>query len=125
LHYTPPKQLSKGRKIAIIIGSILAGLIILVIAMKWYIKKHPIQEWRRRETRQGVQLEDVRGGVEEEGERPPQYARIGKRGEVPPSYDASLNESGIVDIEDHHEPLENAAQAPRMQGVWRTICKRR
>jgi hypothetical protein len=93
-HYQVPNkglQISKSAKAIIIIVSIVAGILLCALLMRWY------GLWKgRREAHAGeaMNLGDVgyrEGDRPSEGDKLPEYRRVGKPGEVPPGYAENEN----------------------------------
>lgn len=82
----------------VVVASVVVGWIVLWVAYRSWRKKHPKPQPEQRGGIDGdiVDLDDLRGGVVREEEdaahRPPQYRRVAKPHEVPPSYTVDLNE---------------------------------
>ena len=97
-HYQVPDrgfQISKSARAIIIIVSIVAGILSCALLMRWCGRRKARREVY---TEEAVDLGDVvvtghgEGDRPSEGDRPPEYRKVGKPGEVPPGY--AENENG-------------------------------
>ena len=103
-HYQVPDkdpQISKSARVIIIIVSIVAGILLCALLMRWYGRRKARREVQTEEV---VDLRDVVVTESGEGDRPsegdrhsereelPEYRKVGKSGEVPPGY--AENENG-------------------------------
>lgn len=88
----PKKELSKAAKAVVVVFPVLFRVLLINLFLRWCRRRsaNVPRTWED----EGVELEDVCEVVrlEDHGNRPPKYSRVGKWSEVPPGYDESLNE---------------------------------
>ena len=121
--------MSKAERIVVVIASVVVGWIVLMVAHRYWRRKHPKPDPAPRAGvgGGGVGLADLTGGVVREEDdaahRPPQYRRVGKPHEVPPGYTVDLNEvrSSEVEREEVNAPPVYTGTHTGRESLWNRI----
>lgn len=111
---------------------VVLGILIIIGVNRWYRWKHPHPKSRETAGAGAVMpLEEVSGGVVraedgEDGDHPPNYARVGRGDEVPPGYESSLHSSTAVAPQDTAtEPLHFPPEYDAVSSVQTTKKKKK